>query len=431
MEMNKVVNAVLNPPGAEKMKASNFPATFLKIGSWERVSRYNGDIVSKCYFAKRKLVWEILEGGLKSKIEIQWSDITALKATYRKNKPDQLEVELSKLPHFFHETNPQPRKHTLWQAANDFTGGQAVTCRRHLIQFAEGTLEKHYQKLLRCDSRLHALSKANFPDYASPYFQTDKQEYQDHSGLLSHLQPQKDSVIPYTFCNISNELFHPPIQLYAQAHRISSRFDQGDFQHFRPAFDFDTPSSSAGYSSACEELGISNSDDGYIGGSLQYCEPVYGNIHDSLHDSYLSMSTDITLGNQDSHSYQGHTATCCPSFPANGAGYVSADQEAPEGITTGSLYEPIISGCFDNQNRETIARMNAPTSLIGATDASMSAPQQGDFNPLYQIVTENAEGNPFSDRHIVPSSWGTTSGHLVESIHGKGLRNYVYGVPSY
>lgn len=29
MEMNKVVNAVLNPPGVEKMKASNFAATLV------------------------------------------------------------------------------------------------------------------------------------------------------------------------------------------------------------------------------------------------------------------------------------------------------------------------------------------------------------------------------------------------------------------
>ncbi|KAF3772074.1 hypothetical protein EJ110_NYTH57733 [Nymphaea thermarum] len=120
------LQAVLNNPSAEKLKASNFAASFLKIGSWERVSRYDGDLAAKCYFAKRKLVWEVLEGGLKSKIEIQWSDIISLRAIYRQNHPDQLEVELSKVPHFFRETNPQPRKHTLWQAANDFTGGQAV-----------------------------------------------------------------------------------------------------------------------------------------------------------------------------------------------------------------------------------------------------------------------------------------------------------------
>ncbi|KAF3772212.1 hypothetical protein EJ110_NYTH58481 [Nymphaea thermarum] len=57
-------------------------------------SRYDGDLVAKCYFAKRKLVWEVLEGGLKSKIEIQWSDITSFRTIYRQNHPDQLEVEV-------------------------------------------------------------------------------------------------------------------------------------------------------------------------------------------------------------------------------------------------------------------------------------------------------------------------------------------------
>ncbi|GER25303.1 hypothetical protein STAS_00876 [Striga asiatica] len=72
------------------------------------VSTYEGDLVAKCYFAKHKLVWEVLECGLKSKIEIQWSDIMALKAESR--------------PTFFREINPQPKKHTLSQATTD---GQA------------------------------------------------------------------------------------------------------------------------------------------------------------------------------------------------------------------------------------------------------------------------------------------------------------------
>jgi len=56
------------------------------------VSRYEGDLVAKCYFAKHKLVWEVLEAGLKSKIEIQWSDITALKATCPENGQGTLDV---------------------------------------------------------------------------------------------------------------------------------------------------------------------------------------------------------------------------------------------------------------------------------------------------------------------------------------------------
>jgi len=59
---------------------------------WQYKSRYEGDLVAKCYFAKHKLVWEVLEGGLKSKIEIQWSDIMALKANCPDNGPGTLNV---------------------------------------------------------------------------------------------------------------------------------------------------------------------------------------------------------------------------------------------------------------------------------------------------------------------------------------------------
>ncbi|KAJ7294710.1 hypothetical protein O6H91_Y238700 [Diphasiastrum complanatum] len=142
----------------DKLKASNFPAAVLKIGTWECYSRYEGDLVAKCYYAKRKLVWEVLENGLKSKIEIQWSDISAIKASYPENEPGTLEIEVSRPPLFFRELNPQPRKHTLWQTTSDFTGGEATISRRHYLQFLEGVLNKHYEKLLQCDPRLKALA---------------------------------------------------------------------------------------------------------------------------------------------------------------------------------------------------------------------------------------------------------------------------------
>eukprot|EP00976_Prorocentrum_cordatum_P099838 1191987-Prorocentrum_minimum.AAC.1 len=63
----------------KKLKASNFPVMHLRVGDWEYHSRFVGDLVSKCYFAKRKLVWEILHNHYKSKIEMQWSDICGLK----------------------------------------------------------------------------------------------------------------------------------------------------------------------------------------------------------------------------------------------------------------------------------------------------------------------------------------------------------------
>ncbi|XP_020202907.1 uncharacterized protein LOC109788566 [Cajanus cajan] len=163
-----------------KLKASNFPGTLLKIGTWEYKSRYEGDLVAKCYFAKHKLVWEVLDGCLKNKIEIPWSDIMALKANYPEDGPGTLEVVLARRPLFFREINPQPRKHTLWQATSDFTGGQASTHRRHFLQCPQGLLGKHFEKLIQCDPRLNFLSQQ--PDLVldSPYFEPGTTSIHDH-----------------------------------------------------------------------------------------------------------------------------------------------------------------------------------------------------------------------------------------------------------
>lgn len=42
-------------------------------------------------------------------------------------------LQLARQPLFFRETNPQPRKHTLWQATADFTDGQ---CSKHRYIFS-------------------------------------------------------------------------------------------------------------------------------------------------------------------------------------------------------------------------------------------------------------------------------------------------------
>ncbi|CAH8364344.1 unnamed protein product [Eruca vesicaria subsp. sativa] len=169
----------LAPGSIEKLKASNFPATVLKIGKWEYKSRYEGDLVAKCYFAKHKLVWEVLERGLKSKIEIQWSDIVGLKMNCPEEGPGTLTLVLSRAPLFFRETNPQPRKHTLWQATSDFTDGQASTYRKHVLQCAEGIMNKHLEKLVQCDHRLLYLSREPEITMGSPYFDARRSIFED------------------------------------------------------------------------------------------------------------------------------------------------------------------------------------------------------------------------------------------------------------
>ncbi|XP_021750023.1 uncharacterized protein LOC110715725 [Chenopodium quinoa] len=171
---------------SDKLKASNFPACFLKIGNWEYISRYEGDLVAKCYFAKHKLVWEILEGGLKSKIEVQWSDIMGLKADFPDEAPATLIVVLARQPLFFRETNPQPRKHTLWQATSDFTDGQASLHRKHFLKVPFGLLNKHFEKLIQCDVRLNFLSRQPELSLDSPYFDSQPPVFDDSNESKSH-----------------------------------------------------------------------------------------------------------------------------------------------------------------------------------------------------------------------------------------------------
>ncbi|KAJ7979576.1 ATP-dependent DNA helicase [Quillaja saponaria] len=170
----------------DKLKALNFPASLLRIGCWEYKSRYEGDLVVKCYFGKHKLVWEVLEGGLKSKIETQWSDITALSANCPDNGPGTLTVVLARQPLFFRETNPQPRKHTLWQATSDFTDGQASMHRQHFLQCPQELLSKHFEKLIQCDMRLNFLSQQPKIVLDSPYFESQPSIFEDLGECRDH-----------------------------------------------------------------------------------------------------------------------------------------------------------------------------------------------------------------------------------------------------
>ncbi|GLJ53584.1 hypothetical protein SUGI_1143130 [Cryptomeria japonica] len=198
----------------EKKKASNFSALALRIGAWEYVSRFEGDLVAKCYFSKRKLVWEVLEGGLKSKLEIQWGDISGLNATCPQNGPGTLEIELSRPPMFFKESDPQPRKHTIWQATSDFTSGQATLYKRHLLQFAKGQLERHYQNLIQSDARLNMLSKKGLANRDSPLFDTG---FSDQCSLYLRLLQQNISPVKPHSAYMNSGSYLPPLTCSSEA----------------------------------------------------------------------------------------------------------------------------------------------------------------------------------------------------------------------
>ncbi|PON57607.1 hypothetical protein TorRG33x02_293360 [Trema orientale] len=151
-------------------KASHLDVSFIEIGSWKRAAQYSGDLVAKCYFAKKRLVWEILEMGLKSKIEIHWNHIVGMRVALEENWPGIFEIELSQPPLFFKEICPRPMTHTLWDSAPDFTYGQAKICRIHYLQFPPGAFHIHFEKLLHFEPRFLHLCKSPFPTEQSLYF---------------------------------------------------------------------------------------------------------------------------------------------------------------------------------------------------------------------------------------------------------------------
>ncbi|XP_017226114.1 uncharacterized protein LOC108202228 isoform X2 [Daucus carota subsp. sativus] len=171
---------------SEKLKASNMSATFVKIGNWEMSARHEGHIVAKCYYAKKKIVWEILEGALKRKIEIHWADIIGINAMIKDGECGILLIELGHPPAYYREFDPMPRKHTVWQQASDFTGGQAPLHRRHLLIFPPGVLDRHYEKLLQFDKRLFELSQKPFPTQNNQYF---------HSNILGYTPYPSSSIL--------------------------------------------------------------------------------------------------------------------------------------------------------------------------------------------------------------------------------------------
>ncbi|PWA60710.1 hypothetical protein CTI12_AA379950 [Artemisia annua] len=120
-------------------------------------SKHEGDLVAKCYFAKHKLVWEVLDGGLKNKIEIQWSDIMALKATYPDDGPGTLDIVVI-----------------------------VIVLVRHCLQCPQGLLGKHYEKLIQCDPRLNFLSQQAEVELESPYFEARKSVFDEPNESIEH-----------------------------------------------------------------------------------------------------------------------------------------------------------------------------------------------------------------------------------------------------
>lgn len=404
-------SAAQNNP--DKLKASNFPVSILRIGTWECISRYEGDLVAKCYFAKHKLVWEVLDGGLKSKIEIQWSDITALKASYLEDEPGTLDIEVSRPPLFFRETNPQPRKHTLWQATSDFTGGQATICRRHFLQCPHGLLNRHYEKLIQCDPRLNLLSKKGFLSEASPLFDSKSAVFQDQDEQSSYAKAQEMGSHVFTQFNHLKEEYLAPFSCFPDgappvAQTLVPKFEPLDSEVSTvtvKATPHETPSpSSVMDSQTIEDNGNSDSDEVNMKGATQWeqmqlLEPSDVSVHE---ESELAFSTSMsTLANQIGLCFQEQIRSCNSLY--TGENNLSSHKRILDEIAQHLLGDSMLSASFDEQS--IIARVNSMCSLLQKDVSSMTAsetsPGKVDNESVTGYEAKNSLGEDDELRHEI------------------------------
>ncbi|CAN7002891.1 unnamed protein product [Brassica rapa subsp. trilocularis] len=220
-ENTKALTTHETPTTTEKLKAMNFEISKITIGEWTHKSVYPHDLIAKFYFAKKRLMWEILDedSKLKRKIEMQWSDVLSFRASFPpQNETGTLEVELGKCPTFFLEVNPQRAKHTQWkQLDQDFTPGQSASkYRRHTLQISPGDLKMNLEKLVSAVSFWSKLAKVNFPTLPqSLYFDNGNSNNNGNSNLCpngncttlgingNHLYPQGLGHVPVENVNFN------------------------------------------------------------------------------------------------------------------------------------------------------------------------------------------------------------------------------------
>eukprot|EP00897_Mesotaenium_endlicherianum_P002187 jgi/Mesen1/1997/ME000147S01086 len=138
-----------------KVKYSTLIAESITIGAWKQVSQHEEHIVAKFQYAQRKLIWEVLEEGLKSKMEVDYDDISFLRATYLGSAPSILEVWVRHAPAHHSMSTSEHREQT---TSEDFTHGVPAAPTRHLLTFPEGSLGKHFDQLRTSDPRLDEMA---------------------------------------------------------------------------------------------------------------------------------------------------------------------------------------------------------------------------------------------------------------------------------
>lgn len=147
----------------------DLPILSLKLGSWQKTSKYGGDLVATFSFAEKKLVWELASERSLFKMELPFSSLMGLDFQLLRNGILVLGVATKCAPQFYRYPI-LPNQTCEWYSCPDFTAGYAFNTRLHTVFFAPGAFSIPFDMLLRHSPHLQTLSEAGLPVSEQPEF---------------------------------------------------------------------------------------------------------------------------------------------------------------------------------------------------------------------------------------------------------------------
>jgi len=146
----------------------DIPMLSIKLGSWQRTSKFVGDLVATFSFNEKKLVWELASERSLFKMELPFSSLMGIDYKHLSNGITVLGVATKCAPQFYRYP-VQPNQTAEWISCGDFTGGYAFNTRLHTIFFAPESFTFPIDYLLR-HPRLQNLAEASLPVTEQPEF---------------------------------------------------------------------------------------------------------------------------------------------------------------------------------------------------------------------------------------------------------------------
>eukprot|EP01121_Diplochlamys_sp_Union-15-3_P005258 TRINITY_DN15589_c0_g1_i1.p1 TRINITY_DN15589_c0_g1~~TRINITY_DN15589_c0_g1_i1.p1 ORF type:complete len:132 (+),score=19.05 TRINITY_DN15589_c0_g1_i1:110-505(+) len=130
--------------------------------------------------------------GLLLQIQVYFDSISGLGLELFSDSSAMLIVEVDKPP-VFASGCIQPHSETLWKIVPDFTGGQASSCRQHIMHFSKSALNKPLKRLLEENPRLEKLARKGLSIETPLYFErSEKQDEVSPSTIMNKQDPEND-----------------------------------------------------------------------------------------------------------------------------------------------------------------------------------------------------------------------------------------------